>query len=1273
MKKRLVSVLTVLALCLSLLPAAALAAGEHNDHNGWKPLNGTLDTISLESGNSYYLSDDVAYTGTQPINVTGTVTLCLNGHVLGLGGQYIKVGADAKFTLCDCTGGTTYGNIGSGGLWEKSDTSGNCNLTGGVLTGGKGYQIGPTVYGGGVYVSTRGDFNMTGGNIAGNSAQCGGGVYVTIDGTFTMSGGAITGNQASSSSSGGGGVYVGGGTFTMSGGAITGNRANGNGGGVFVDGPLNLFGNPVIQDNTVAGSANNLYLVVWKTISITGPLGDNTRIGVSVGRDHSRTLTNGWSTYMSGKKPADYFFSDNADYGVALDSSEAVLKEWEYTVVFDPNGGTGERVNQGFFAGETKALTANTFTRTGYTFTGWNTKADGTGSNYRNGLAFTPAGNVTLYAQWRANEYTVTFDRNGGTGSMDNQSFTYGETKALTANAFTKEGCTFNGWSTTEGGTVSYRDKAEVKNLTAEQNGTVTLYAVWSTTRYTISYQDVEGVTNVGELPTTHTYGTNTVIPDPTRTGYTFAGWKINGGNDVYTSLTLEGEDYTGDITLTATWTAHTYTVAFDANGGDGNPMGAQTFTYGEAKNLPANTFTKEGYTFAGWKLGNTIYKDEAQVENLTDVDKATVTLTAQWTANKYTVKFDPNGGDGTMADQTFTYDQEQALTSNAFTRTGYTFVGWNTEATGNIVYTDGQSVKNLTAQNGGTVILYAQWRANSYTITYNLEGGTVSGNPTSYTVESETITLNNPTRTGYTFAGWTGTDLSEASITVTIAKGSTGNRIYTATWTAHTYTVTFNPNGGTGGMDDQSFTYDQTQALTANTFTRAGYTFAGWNTKADGSGTTYGDGAEVKNLTAENNGEVTLYAQWAAHTYTVTFDLNGGDGGSMGDQTFTYDETQALTGNTFTRTGYTFAGWNTAADGTGTPYEEGQEVENLTAENNGEVTLYAQWAANTYTVKFNPNGGSGTMADQSFTYDQEQALASNRFTRTWYTFTGWNTQANGAGISYGNRATVVNLAERGTVTLYAQWKFTPPFIGHSITAVTDGNGTVTLNPTAADAGETVTITAVPEEGYEVGTITVTSVLGDSVPVTGNTFTMPAASVTVEVTFVKADRVNPFTDVAEDSWYYDMVAYATDNGLMIGTSATTFDPNSPMSRAMVWTVIARLAGQTIGGESWAKDARAWAMAAGVSDGSNPDGSISREEIVTMLYRYAGSPAVGVSELGLLGQYPDGANVSDWAQNAMAWAVSVGIINGRDGRLAAGASLTRAEAAAILGRFHLMNK
>lgn len=277
------------------------------------------------------------------------------------------------------------------------------------------------------------------------------------------------------------------------------------------------------------------------------------------------------------------------------------------------------------------------------------------------------------------------------------------------------------------------------------------------------------------------------------------------------------------------------------------------------------------------------------------------------------------------------------------------------------------------------------------------------------------------------------------------------------------------------------------------------------------------------------------------------------------------------------------------------------------------------------------------------------------------------------------------------TVTTY--FVPTQPGAGSSsynVSVASATNGMVAVSPTAAPAGTLVTVTTTPDAGYQLASLTVTAVSGVQQTLTplGNgkfTFTMPASSVTVAAVFQAEAAaapteptapdgwVNPFTDVTTNAWYYDAVGYASANGLMGGTSATTFAPESPMNRAMVWTVIARLAGQTITGANWVEDTRTWAMAQGVSDGTNPDANVTREELVTMLYRYAGSPEMNVPELGLINGYPDSADISDWAQNAFAWALSTGIIDGRDGKLAAGDSVTRAEAATILARFHMLSK
>ena len=299
--------------------------------------------------------------------------------------------------------------------------------------------------------------------------------------------------------------------------------------------------------------------------------------------------------------------------------------------------------------------------------------------------------------------------------------------------------------------------------------------------------------------------------------------------------------------------------------------MANQIFTYGSAKALTANTFKREGYTFQGWATstgGAVKYKDKQSVSNLTSTNGATVNLYAVWQGISYSVKFNANGGTGSMANQSFTYGTAKALTANAFKRTNYTFQGWATSAGGAVKYKDKQSVSNLTTTNGATVTLYAVWKIN-------------------------------------------------------------------------TFTVKFNANGGTGTMADQSFNFGSAKALTANAFKRTGYTFQGWSTSPGGP-VKYKDKQSVSNLTSTNGGTVTLYAVWKANTYTVKFNANGGTG-IMLNQSFTYDKAKALTGNAFFRIGYTFQGWATSSGGA-VKYKDKQSVSNLTSTNGATVTLYAVW-----------------------------------------------------------------------------------------------------------------------------------------------------------------------------------------------------------------------------------------------------------------------------------------------------------------------------------------
>ena len=244
-----------------------------------------------------------------------------------------------------------------------------------------------------------------------------------------------------------------------------------------------------------------------------------------------------------------------------------------------------------------------------------------------------------------------------------------------------------------------------------------------------------------------------------------------------------------------------------------------------------------------------------------------------------------------------------------------------------------------------------------------------------------------------------------------------------------------------------------------------------------------------------------------------------------------------------------------------------------------------------------------------------------------------------------------------------------PDTVTYPIEVVSTEHGSVSASVNWAEAGSKVTLTVTPDDGWKLDSLSATDAKGGKLSQTAlgggkYSFTMPSAKVTVKAVFTSGAAL-VFSDVPAGSWYYDAVAYVSENGLMNGVDAGTFDPNGTLTRAMVWTILARLEGvDTEGGASWYAKAQAWAMESGVSDGEDPMGAITREQLVTMLWRYSGAPGVE-----FLLTAPDAGKISSWAMDAMRWAVSEGIIEGDEtGAVNPTGSATRAEAAAIFMRF-----
>ena len=422
-------------------------------------------------------------------------------------------------------------------------------------------------------------------------------------------------------------------------------------------------------------------------------------------------------------------------------------------------------------------------------------------------------------------------------------------------------------------------------------------------------------------------------------------------------------------------------------------------------------------------------------------VQACTISTTKIEEINYYSVIYNSNNSNnstaGTVPVDSNKYEEGKTVTilenTGILVRSGYTFKGWNTSADGSgTVYITGVTF----TMGKSDVTLYAEWSLNpTYSVTYNGNintGGTVPVDSNKYE-EGKTVTILENTgilvRSGYTFKGWnTSADGSgTVYITgVTFTMGKSDVTLY-AEWSLNpTYSVTYNGNINTGGtvpVDSNKYEEGKTVTILENTgiLVRSGYTFKGWNTSADGSGTVYITGVTF----TMGKSDVTLYAEWSLNpTYSVTYNGNINTGGTVPVDSNKYEEGKTVTilENTgiLVRSGYTFKGWNTSADGSGTVYITGVTF----TMGKSDVTLYAEWSK-VYTVTYNGNGhSSGSVPTDSKQYKEDAFITvcgnSGNLTKTGLNFSGWNTASDGSGTVYEDKDTLVMGAF--DIILYAQW-----------------------------------------------------------------------------------------------------------------------------------------------------------------------------------------------------------------------------------------------------------
>ena len=518
---------------------------------------------------------------------------------------------------------------------------------------------------------------------------------------------------------------------------------------------------------------------------------------------------------------------------------------------------------------------------------------------------------------------------------------------------------------------------------------------------------------------------------------------KENGKYNVIAKLKYgykwEKSENTTDYKMECEIQKSKFILSYDDNGGTGCSNQKKDIYY----NLKYGTLStlcipkRTGYTFNGWNTKNNGTGKKIE-DNTVVTYKNDHTIYAQWKTNIYTVKYNGNKNTGgNTTESQHKYDVPKNLTTNGFTKKGYTFSNWNTKADNSgTPYKNNQSVKNLTSINGDTFNLYVHWKANTYIVKYNGNGSTSGSTKESqhtYDIAKD-LTTNGFTRKGYTFNNWN----TKANNSGTPYKNNQSVKNLTSTnkdtfnlyahWKANTYIVKYNGNGNTGGTTNSStHTYNVEKNLTPNGFSKTGYTFNSWNTKADNSGTPYKNNQSVKNLTSTNKDTFNLYAHWNANTYTVKYNGNGNTGGTTNSSTHTYNIEKNLTPNGFSKTGYTFNSWNTKADGTGTRYKNKQAVVNLTSTNKDTINLYAQWILNRYTLTYDSNGGT-SCSSKVLNYNDNFDLSCSP-TKTGYTFNGWYTDKTN-----GTKVTTANRIQQNT-TIYAHWTL------NTYTLTYDSNG----------------------------------------------------------------------------------------------------------------------------------------------------------------------------------------------------------------------------------------
>ncbi|HCC51802.1 MAG TPA: hypothetical protein DEQ30_06890, partial [Porphyromonadaceae bacterium] len=698
----------------------------------------------------------------------------------------------------------------------------------------------------------------------------------------------------------------------------------------------------------------------------------------------------------------------------------ANFKTITYTIGYTLNGGT-DPGNQTSYNVTLLPVNLTDASRTGYNFLGW------TGSNSASpqknvSIATGTTGNLAYEANWQKITYTITYDGDGGTVPSSNPAAYDIESAAITLAEPSRLGYDFQGWTGSNGSIPQ-----KTVTIPAGSTGNKEYRANWSIITYTIGYNYDSGTAPLTANPATYTITQTpfSISNEPTRPGYEFQGWTGSNG-ETPQKIVAVVPGMTGNLSYTAHWQKITYSITYDHNNGTAPSIPNPTTYDVETATITLAEPTRLGYAFTGWTGSNgMIPQNPVTIPVGSTEDKH---YTANWSIITYAISYNyDNGTAPAIANPaTYTVTQTPLTFANEPTRTGYLFLGW-TGANGSTP----QKIVTISSESASNLNYTANWSTDDYTISYDYNGGMApaTSNKAGYKITDATFTISNqPTRPGYTFTGWTGSNGTTPQVAVTVSNGSHGDLSYTANWTANSYVITYNGHGGTTPAGNPAVYNITTPTITLAPSVRPGYTFGGWQITSDTTGVSVATGITIPTGTY---GNLACEAQWTKDTYTIAYDYDGGTAHVTSNPVIYDVEDLPVTLNSPSRTGFDFDKWVITSDTTGVTIPDGITI---TAGTYGNLKCVARWIK-LYSVTYNrglATSGIEAVDNTWYNYNDPVTVKGNEGSPLMLlsdaSFIGWSFQVQNSVVTT-TAAIPADLIQPGATynavadtTLYAVW-----------------------------------------------------------------------------------------------------------------------------------------------------------------------------------------------------------------------------------------------------------